>query len=210
MARRRRRSFFKFPRGNKRGKPDLQPIIAFIGLLLLSVLLTYPLQSLLFIGLILSCLWYQRNKNREILRTSGIQEIDRMDGTEFEDRIKLLYEDMGYSVEKTPETGDFGGDLIANKPGERIVIQCKRYSHPVGLKAIQEAATAVLYYKANRAMVITNNKFTPQAVELAKVNKVELWDRTKLIEALYSVTRSEINGILAMVYQRYKKPETEE
>ena len=36
------------------------------------------------------------------------------------------------------------------------------------------------YYKSDRAMVITNSFFTPNAINLAKKCNVELWDRNTL------------------------------
>jgi len=164
----------------------------------------YYWQTIAVTVLILICAWYSHNRKVNILRMSGIHDIDKMDGVEFENRVKLLYEDMGYNVKKTPASGDYGADLIAKRPGEKIVIQCKRYSHPVGVKAVQEAVAAVMHYKANRAMVITNNKFTKQAQALAKTNKVELWNRAKLIEALYSVSKKEEADPLDSLLEEFK------
>ena len=45
----------------------------------------------------------------------------------------------GWTVADTPASGDFGADLIAEKDGKRIAIQAKRYSKPVGNKAVNEA-----------------------------------------------------------------------
>jgi restriction system protein len=61
-------------------------------------------------------------------------------------------------------------------------VQAKRYKNPVSVKAVQEIASAVKYYNADKAMVITNNRFTENAYHLAHSNSVELWDRKKLIE----------------------------
>jgi restriction system protein len=43
--------------------------------------------------------------------------------------------------------------------------------------AIQEVVAAKAFYKANTAIVITNNFFTQSAINLAKVNHVILIDR---------------------------------
>jgi HJR/Mrr/RecB family endonuclease len=176
---------------------------AVVGIALLDFLMNYSLQIILLVSSSMLGFWYYREWHKKILRISGINEIDRMRGTEFEERMKLLFEDIGYCIEKTPITGDFGADLIAQRPGERIAIQCKRYSYPVGVKAVQEVATSVKHYNADRAIVITNNRFTQQAHKLAKTNEVELWDRTRLIEMLCSVTNKEYN--LPLLLQRLKQ-----
>ncbi len=197
----RRRNYFRFP--NKRyfrkmtGNRAVYYVIAAIAAL--QVMQTYLWQILLLIALVLAGIWYYRHNKKKSLRVAGIHQIDRMEGGEFEDRIKLLFEDMGYSVKKTPVTGDFGADLIANKANERIIIQCKRYSSKVGLQAVQEAATAVTHYGAHRAMVITNNTFTSQARLLAKSNGVELVDRAKLIKALCATSGCKNPGYLSFV-----------
>ena len=44
----------------------------------------------------------------------------------------------GWDAQLTPTTGDQGVDVIAEKHGSRVVLQCKLYSVPVGNFAIQE------------------------------------------------------------------------
>ncbi|KGR74719.1 restriction endonuclease, partial [Ureibacillus sinduriensis] len=87
------------------------------------------------------------NKRKERLRASGITEIDKMSGLQFEKFLVLLFQDLGYSVKTTPTTGDFGADLVLNKVNRTIVVQAKRYSKSVGIKAIQEVLSAVVYCK---------------------------------------------------------------
>ena len=91
---------------------------------------------------------------------------------------------MGYKVKTTPRTNDYGADLILTKDGDKIVVQAKRWNDPVGNSAVQEVVAAKAYYKANRAMVVTNSYFTSNARSLAHVNNVELWDRSNLVKKL--------------------------
>jgi restriction system protein len=67
-------------------------------------------------------------------------------------------------------------------PGKKIVVQAKRYSKKVGLKAVQEIVSAKSYYKADECWVITNNYFTAPAMKLGNSNEVLLIDRDELIE----------------------------
>lgn len=99
----------------------------------------------------------------------------KLSGSDFENLLHRLYEVMGYSVQDTGKTGDQGGDLIANKGQDRILIQAKCYKDwSVGNSAVQEAVAARNHYDCNKAMVITTSVFTKEATELAKTNKVEL------------------------------------
>lgn len=104
---------------------------------------------------------------------------------DFELLLNRLYEAMGYSVQLTGKTGDQGGDLVATKGQERILIQAKFYKDwSVGNKAVQEAAAAKNHYDCNKAVVITTSAFTREATELAKTNNVELIQKDLLQQML--------------------------
>lgn len=126
-------------------------------------------------------------KNR--LSKSGINEIDQMDGITFEKYLEALFEKLGYRVERTQYVGDYGADLITSKDGIKTVIQAKRYRQKVGIKAVQEAVAAKGKYGCSEAMVVTNSFYTKAAIELAKSNKVELWNRNHLVKALLSIKK---------------------
>jgi restriction system protein len=123
------------------------------------------------------------------LRRSGIRELDRMDGRTFEHYLELVFRRRGFAVERTPTSGDFGGDLVLRRGEERTVVQAKRYQGKVGVKAVQEAVAARGYYRCAHAIVVTNSFFTRPAHELADANDVELWDREALVQALLSSGR---------------------
>jgi restriction system protein len=114
-----------------------------------------------------------------------VTKFDLLDGTAFEHLLGRLYEKMGYAVQMTGKTGDQGGDLVATRAPERIVIQAKCYKNQsVGNAAVQEAAAARSMYDGNKAMVITTSDFTKEARELARATDVELISRKELQELL--------------------------
>jgi len=131
---------------------------------------------------------YKRWSKKQAIRKSGIKEIDAMTGIDFEKRLEVMFGDLGYKVKRTPPSGDFGADLVLENRKGRTVVQAKRYSKPVGVKAIQEVIGSIAFYKATNALVVTNIYFTPQAEKLAQSNGVELWDRDKLIKTLSSIS----------------------
>lgn len=99
----------------------------------------------------------------------------KLNGSDFERLLYRLYETMGYSVQLSGKVGDQGGDLIATKDQERMLIQAKCYiNSTVGNSAVQEAAAARYHYDCNKAVVITTSIFTKEATELAKTTGVEL------------------------------------
>ncbi|WP_423410233.1 restriction endonuclease [Heyndrickxia sp. MSNUG] len=111
-----------------------------------------------------------------------IEEIDKMDGFEFEHFLKPIFERQGYVTTVTQGSSDYGADLILRKGHKKYVVQAKRYSSNIGVGAVQQVVGAIRYYRASGAIVVTNQYFTPAAIELAKVNKVRLIDRDKLAE----------------------------
>jgi len=119
------------------------------------------------------------------LSRSGIDEIDRMSGPEFERYLGTMSRRLGYRVEQVGSArGDFGCDLIARKDGRRIAVQAKRWRGRVGIKAVQEAAAAKALYDCTEATVVTNSRFTWQARKLAAANHVDLCDRDDLVKRL--------------------------
>lgn len=115
--------------------------------------------------------------------------LDTFSGSDFESFLEKLFRKLGYSVMKTPLTGDQGADLVVEKSSEKIIVQAKRYSGTVSNKAIQEAVAAISYYKCSRAIVVTTSTFTKSALKLAASNKVELWNGRKLNEIINEVNK---------------------
>ncbi|NJR21022.1 MAG: hypothetical protein HC786_01960 [Richelia sp. CSU_2_1] len=111
-----------------------------------------------------------------------IDRVDLMTGEEFEEFLACCFRNLGYAVEMTPKTADFGADLILAKGGKKTVVQAKRYQGKVGNSAVQEVVGAVKYYGARDAIVITNSNFTSNACKLAQANGVQLWGREQLID----------------------------
>ena len=104
--------------------------------------------------------------------------LDEMDGHDFEYFCAELLRKKGFlEVEVTKGSGDYGVDILGEKDGVTYAIQCKRYTEPVGVKAIQEAYAGRDYYDKMVGVVFTNQYFTTPAVEAAKKLKILLWDR---------------------------------
>lgn len=120
-----------------------------------------------------------------VRNASGINEIDKMSGIQFEQRLAAYFMHKGFKVKMTSASGDHGADLIIEMGRRRIAIQAKRYGkQSVGNKAIQEAISGRIMYDCNDAWVITTSTFTKSAYELADKADVTLIDRSELIKML--------------------------
>lgn len=101
-----------------------------------------------------------------------------MTGLEYEYQVAKYLSRHGYkNVEVTKASGDYGIDVIAHKNGKKYAVQCKYYSDPVSLDAVQEAFTGKSMYDCDEAMVVTNSTFTASARRLAEANNVILLER---------------------------------
>ncbi len=127
----------------------------------------------------------EESLTRESIRTEP-QKYALLSGSDFERLLYRLYEAMGYKVEPVGQSGDQGGDLIANKNGERILIQAKCYRDwSVGNDAVQQVVGAMRYYNCNKTIVITTSTvFTSEAYALARANNTELISKNRLSELL--------------------------
>ena len=154
----------------------------FIQGILNGLVLVWPLWLALG-GLFLIQLTIGVYRTSRLIR-SGIREVDRMDGKTFERFLEVLFNSLGYKVERTRYVNDYGADLVVAKGGTKTVVQAKRFKRRVGVGAVQEAVAAKALYGCSEAMVVTNSMYTRQAERLARSNKVRLWNRNHLISAL--------------------------
>lgn len=178
----------------RRKKEQLDPVQSLVLLLMLGSFFGVYLMTKSFaasgvaagciLGVYLSIVFIVYQKRTERLKRSGIVDIDKMTGRQFEIYLGHLFQSHGYKAEVTQSAGDYGADLILSKGEKKIVVQAKRYSKNVGLKAVQEIHTAMNHYGALEAWVVTNSDYTEQAYTLAKSNGVRLINRQELIELI--------------------------
>ncbi|MCZ8514352.1 restriction endonuclease [Paenibacillus filicis] len=118
------------------------------------------------------------------IKNCGIEEIDKMDGIDFEKRLENLFVVLDYKVTVTPKSGDQGVDLILKKDSKKIAVQAKRYKGKVGNSAVQEILAGRTYYDCSEGWVVTTSYFTESAKNLASKVKIKLIDREELIKLL--------------------------
>lgn len=115
-------------------------------------------------------------------KEKSVDEFASLTGVEFETAVGRILSEAGWHVTATAATGDQGADIIATKGERRVVIQAKRYSAPVGNKAVQEVVGAISFYGGTDGCVVTNSTFTPAARALAQKNNIRLIDGLRFAE----------------------------
>ena len=129
-----------------------------------------------------------KNNNIIVQETNGKHcclSIDDMDGPQFELWCADLLKNIGFSeVEVSGKSGDQGVDILAKKDGIKYAIQCKCYSSDLGNTPIQEVFAGKTFYKCNIGIVLTNQHFSPSAIQLAETNGIILWGREALLKLI--------------------------
>lgn len=144
------------------------------------------LTVLFFVALFIIYFVSKKKAYQDRLRRSGIHDIDKMDGVQFERYLEALFKKLGYKATGTKASNDYGADLVLINQ-DKIVVQAKRHKNKVGIKAVQEIISAKAYYKAQQAWVVTNSHFTKQAINLAQSSDVKLIDREQLQDFILKV-----------------------
>lgn len=167
-----------------------------------AILATIALAVTVIIGMSVFLINKYRIAIEKKYRGMKIANIDTMSGVEFEQYLKRVLTHKGFSVSTTRVTGDLGVDLVALGNGNKIAIQAKRYNNKVSRNAVSDAVAGMHHYGCNRAMVITNNYFSPGAIELAKSTGCILIDRDTLAAWINEYQSGDANSLSGSTNRR--------
>lgn len=107
-------------------------------------------------------------------RISLPQFDEKMTPAEFEHYCAEVLRACKWTARVTAISGDQGVDIVAEKRGVRIVLQCKKYAKPVGNRAVQEIVAGIAHEEAERGVVVTTSGYTRAAERLAASNNILL------------------------------------
>ncbi|MBW0019535.1 MAG: restriction endonuclease [Mycobacterium sp.] len=122
----------------------------------------------------------KRQWSRRDWVNATMRRIDAMGGVEFEDYVATRLGQAGWRVRFTPPVGDYGVDLIAERDGRYVAIQCKRYGKSVGVAAVQQVVSGALHHGCAKSIVVSNQEFTAAAKQLAYTHGCQLIGRKVL------------------------------
>jgi restriction system protein len=120
-------------------------------------------------------------KRKQQLLALGLAQVDDMSGPQFERFVAALLQSQGYKTILTPATNDYGVDIVAERTGVRIAVQCKRHGENLSRDCVSDAVAGKHVYKCGTAMVVTNRRFRSGAMTLAQSTNCILVDRDELI-----------------------------
>ena len=122
----------------------------------------------------------------EINETENIdgKSFEQMTPDEFEDAVCKLFNAFGYNLSVTQRSKDGGIDLDGLGAGlgqTRVVVQCKRYSSPVGVSVVRELFGVVSDDpEIAEGFLVTTSTFTQEAQAFARGKRITLVDGAEL------------------------------
>ncbi|MDY0277185.1 MAG: restriction endonuclease [Acholeplasma sp.] len=116
-------------------------------------------------------------KSKEV---KNIDDIDELDPLEFEIFVRDFFIKKGYKAWTTKRTYDNGADVLAEKGNERIAIQVKHSSKTLSAFAVYQTREGKINYKADKAILVTNNELTNKAKLSAIRDVIEVIDRNDI------------------------------
>lgn len=101
------------------------------------------------------------------------RQIEKLDPEEFEYWTADYLEQWGFKNAIVSAYGnDFGVDVHVTCPNRKqAVVQCKKYSKPIGRPVVQQIYGVMILLGAKRCYVVTNATFSRPAWELAEQHK---------------------------------------
>src|SRR5208337_4326220 len=121
---------------------------------------------------------FRKGKNRTFLfnKQKDMKTLRSMSWQDFERLVGEAYRQQGYTITETGGEGPDGGvDLVLNKNGETILVQCKHWKmESVGVVIVRQLLGVIYDKKASGGIVITSGTFTQEAIDFSKGNPIEL------------------------------------
>jgi hypothetical protein len=136
-------------------------------------------------------LWQEPTTPIALELSRRFEEVRFLDGSQFEAFVADLFRAMGHPAVLCGGVGDQGVDIVVNPRGERVAVQCKNHSRPVGNRPVQEVYAGARHHRCVAAWVVAPAGYTSGALELAESTGVSLYDARTIRQWIRKVDRLE-------------------
>ena len=115
-----------------------------------------------------------------------LDDLMRLTPREFERLVAHVYRQLGYRTKENPHRGADGGiDLLLEREGARVVVQCKRWHDVVTVKPVRELWGVKDAMRAQGAILVTTGRYTTAAWDwAAQLPELELIDGRQLLATI--------------------------
>ena len=97
-----------------------------------------------------------------------------MDGYRFEKAVASLFRTNGYNATVTPVVADGGVDIILEKNGERIAVQCKHHAKPIGPNDVRALQGVVASQNYSKGIFVSLNGYTATVRQEVRSGNVQI------------------------------------
>lgn len=144
-------------------------------------------------------------KNNKYIKHTGytyfglMNEIDNLSPRGFEIFCAEMFKALGYKTTLTPISGDYGRDIILNKDGKTIFVECKHYSknNSIGSPIVTKLLGSIAAFGADGGIVVSTGYFTKSAYEVKEmVDNLELWGYNDITNILFNLSPMKVSQII--------------
>jgi restriction system protein len=129
----------------------------------------------------------------------SLGQLQEIEPYNFEKLLAQLFRKMGYTVEETQYSHDRGIDLIIRVVhfglSHSWIVQAKRYTEPVGVKAVREYSSLRYRDRVDGVIIVATSSFTREGQDEAAEHNVKLIDGNLLVEILNHYLPEENMGL---------------
>ncbi len=147
--------------------------------------------SIVAIALVARHLWSTPTTPTASELSLRFEAVRFMSGTEFEVFTADLFKALGHQAVVLGGAGDQGVDVIVNRRGELVAVQCKNHERPVGNRPVQEVYAGARYHQCAEACVVAPGGYTRGAIALARSTGVSLFDADSVRQWIRQVDKLE-------------------
>ena len=119
------------------------------------------------------------------------EAVRSMSGAQFEVFTADLFRALGHQAVVLGGAGDQGVDVIVNRRGERVALQCKNHKRAVGNRPVQEVFAGARHHRCVEACVVAPGGYTRGAIALARSRGVSLFDADSVRQWIRQVDKLE-------------------
>jgi restriction system protein len=139
--------------------------------------------------LVYGLFWFRRDQKSQA--DSEIWLISKLSDEQLEDFSISLLSKLGYIVTKPIDENPDISFLLASPSGYQVIVKVKSHKREVGIRLVQKTLRQMDIFDAAECWVITNERFTRQAIEFAEANNMRLYDRQQFIKWILKAKKGE-------------------
>jgi restriction system protein len=151
---------------------------------------------------------FEKLRLRRLLATTrGLDELRLLSWTAFEQLVLAAYRESGWGGSLTRPGADGGVDVILEKGGDKVFVQCKHWkSRNVGVESIRALKGSMATEGVTKGIFVTTGSFSHEAQRYAHSSGITTVDGPGVLELVRGVYRPKVADIVGASSETIKSP----